>query len=107
MGIEIFCTFRVPGFHHWPDSPERYSYLRAVHRHEFWFKVYFAVSHTDRHIEFIDMKDQCSAWVRDLISKPETISWSCERWAREVLVAFRASRVECSEDGENGAVVSL
>lgn len=107
MICKIFCSFRVAGFHHWPDAPEPFSYLSSVHRHEFHFRVEKYVSHDNRDIEFIDLKTRARIWVEDRMRSPDTLSWSCERWAFELLHEFCAARVEVSEDGENGASVSV
>lgn len=99
----VFCQFVFEGFHRWPDAPPEHGYLGSLHRHMFHFRVELPVCHDDRDIEFIELKRRVMAYVHQIA--PLALNWSCEAWARAVLEEFSASRVEVSEDGENGAVV--
>ena len=49
---KVIATFKVPGFHNWPDAPDGERYLRASHRHLFTFRIEVDVSHADRDVEF-------------------------------------------------------
>lgn len=83
------------------------AFLRDRHRHLFHVRVEWRVSHEDREREFFLEKWQLHrdiSTLKDLAE--EEGDWSCERWAREILEMTGAFRVEVSEDGENGAVVS-
>ena len=105
---KIFCSFRRPGFHCWPDAPESHAYLRDLHRHIFHVEVALEVLHDDREVEFHWLLDQAEArwdqWGLQLGHR------SCEMLARELaeglaMVRNRRVRVVVSEDGENGASV--
>ena len=116
----IFCTFQVCGFHGWPDAPEAYSYLRALHRHVFHARVDCKVEHNDRAVEFIDFKAKAQKAFESLGEVVDTAwsdigiyfgSKSCEMLATELLKELRGkgylvTRVEISEDGENGSTVT-
>jgi hypothetical protein len=114
----VFCTFRVPGFHCWPDAPEHYGYLRNLHRHEFHFRIEVKVGDPDREIEFIAFKNECVNRVADAFSTEDELfdgvavnfgGRSCEMIAvalHNVLYAVGyhdVVMIEVSEDGENGA----
>lgn len=101
----VYCTFQFEGFHKWPDAPDAVAFLRDRHRHMFHVRVEMTVTHDDRDIEFILLKKKAEQLVQGLLQSVETINWSCEKWARELLIALIANRVEVNEDGENGAVV--
>lgn len=110
MGVYVYCTFEVEGFHKWDGAKEieEVKYLADKHRHIFHYKVGISVTHDDREIEFIMLKH---------ILLSEVTSWdkndmgSCEAQAIRIIdylkVAYpnRKYYVECSEDGENGAYV--
>jgi DNA-binding transcriptional regulator/RsmH inhibitor MraZ len=63
------------------------------------------VSHGDRDVEFILLKRTVEAEIVAIGAEEDTETWSCERWAEELLVRMQLDKVEVSEDGENGAVV--
>ena len=54
----IRVRFSEPGFHCWPQAPERRAYLRNPHRHLFYVTVACIVSHDEREIEFHDLLDE-------------------------------------------------
>jgi hypothetical protein len=107
MKTVVYATFQFEGFHFWKDAPDAVGFLRARHRHMFHVRIERVVGHNNRDVEFIMMKHEAEMAVRVLKEIPDHESWSCERWAAEFLQLMNLSRCEVSEDGENGAVVSL
>lgn len=110
---EVYCTLQVEGTHFWPDCPlEEVAYLRQEHRHLFHIKAHKYVSHNDRDVEFIVLKHEVALYI-------ENNFWdegmrihrfgpmSCEMIAQELITFLHLSRCEVSEDGENGAIVTV
>ena len=106
LTVEVWCTLQFESVHCWPDAPDAVFFLRTPHRHVFHAKLWFEVSHDDRDIEFILAKRRAEEFVGHWRNAEQTLTWSCERWATELLNEMGAGRVEVSEDGENGALVS-
>ena len=112
----IWVTFRKEGIHMYPAAAtdpklatgDEYdvSFLGTPHRHIFHFKVYIAVTHDDRDIEFIQFK----RWLEKCYSDGtlELNHKSCEMIARELNTTINArypgreTWIDVSEDGENG-----
>ena len=113
ISTEVYCTFQIEGLHHWPGCPlSEVSYLKDLHRHVFHFKAFKKVSHDDRDVEFIVLKHKLQNYLLQKYSNPdynlcEFGAQSCEMLAKELISKFNLSRCEVSEDGENGAVVSV
>lgn len=101
----IFVTTQFEGFHCWKDAPDYVSFLRSRHRHIFHVRIEKEVHGLDRQIEFITFKQQVETLIRAKFES-FTFAFSCEQIAHILLDAFQASRVEVSEDGENGAVAT-
>jgi hypothetical protein len=104
----VYCTFCFEAYHHWVKAPEAVAFLRSPHRHVFHVRAEMDVQHNDREVEFITLKGLLVRAVKaKLIDAAASVStWSCEHWAQWLLDTFKLSRVEVSEDGENGAVVT-
>ena len=115
----IWITFRKEGIHCFPDAltnpqfatGDEYdvSFLGHPHRHIFHFKVWIAVEHNDRDIEFIQFK----RWLENLY-EDGTVQLdhkSCEMISDELYVVIsgkyprREVWIEVSEDGENGSFI--
>ncbi len=103
MGTVVFITTQFEGFHRWKDAPDKWAYLRDWHRHIFHVRLEIPVEHNNRDIEFIDLKARVHDYLCGWTNRFEL---SCEQIAGDLLAKFSASRVEVSEDGENGAVVA-
>lgn len=103
----VFCTTRFVEFHCWPDAPESVKYLCSLHRHEFHVKVTCRTNHDNRAIEFITLKLQTEAAIKDMRAN-WTSSASCEQMCEGIYQRLRNGlpiySVEVSEDGENGAI---
>jgi len=56
MKIELTITFQNHGVHRYPEA-ERKD-IREDHLHMFGFSVQFEVSHLDREIEWLDLRDK-------------------------------------------------
>ena len=115
----IWVTFRKEGIHCFPDALTNpqfatgddydVSFLGHPHRHIFHFKVWIAVEHNDRDIEFIQFK----RWLENLY-EDGTVQLdhkSCEMMSDELYVVIsgkypgREVWIEVSEDGENGSFI--
>ena len=87
------------------------SFLGTPHRHIFHFKVSIEVFQDDRDIEFIQFK----RWLEKCYSDGtlELNHKSCEMIARELNTTItarypgRATEIDVSEDGENGATLAF
>ena len=113
----ISVTFQKEGIHCFPDAlnnpqfatGDEYdvSFLGHPHRHIFHFKVWIAVEHNDRDIEFIQFK----RWLENLYENGtvQLDHKSCEMISDELFVVIsgkypnREVWIEVSEDGENGS----
>ncbi len=106
-GVFVVVRTSFEGFHRWPDAPDEVAFLRDLHRHVFHVRAVKRVGHVDRDVEFILLKREIDGCIQCTIpARAEGVStWSCERWAVELLERFDLEECEVSEDGENGAVV--
>lgn len=110
---EVFCTLEIEGIHNWPGCPfDEVAYLRDPHRHVFHIKAYKTVTHSDRDVEFIMLKHDIKKYIMGrYFNETECLCWfgakSCEMLAIEIIETFELSRCEVSEDGENGAIVTV
>ncbi len=113
----IWVTFRKEGIHKYPAaltdtalaSGDNYdvSFLGYPHRHIFHFKVWIAVVHDDRDIEFIQFK----RWLENLYAQSIlALDYkSCEMMSNDLYEEItkkypgRDIWIEISEDGENGS----
>ena len=115
----IWVTFQKEGIHKYPAAltdaalatGDEYdvSFLGYTHRHIFHFKVWIAVTHNDRDIEFIQFK----RWLQNLYADA-TLSLdfkSCEMMSDDLYDMIskkypgREVWIEVSEDGENGSLI--
>jgi len=103
--ITVFAQFTFEALHHWPAAPDEVGFLRDPHRHLFHVRVEDVVGHHDRDREFVLMGREARGWCVEHAQDPGTLTWSCEKWACYLVDRGGFSRVEVSEDGENGAVV--
>lgn len=100
--------FQVEGFHSWPEAPIGRAYLRDRHRHLFYYEVSVELGHSDREIEFHDLKDFCL----DHALMGDMGRTSCEQMAEHLMRALmveypvRDLAVSVFEDGEVGATVT-
>ena len=113
--VRVYCTFQVPGYHRWPDALPAAKYLSFEHRHVFHVRVEIQVKHNERDVEFIRFKEIAKVAFESL-GRPSIYGdihfdgQSCETLATNLIQAlgdYEVVQVEVSEDGENGAVVSV
>jgi len=74
----------------------------------FHVKLYLFVKHDDREKEFFAIKKLLSRFIKDTIDVFD--AGSCEMIAEKILHFFKdldVTRVEVSEDGENGAIITV
>ena len=104
----VFCSFEFEAFHQWVAAPDLVAFLRSPHRHMFHVRAEMAVQHNDRDIEFITLRGELVRAVKAKLVDAKAVvgTWSCEQWAQWMVDTFALNRVEVSEDGENGAVVT-
>lgn len=116
---EIWCSLQIEGMHNWETCDlQPVEYLKHPHRHIFHIKAFKLVTHSDRDIEFINLKHEInkyligqywSGWSKDDTREGYGLcvfgSMSCEMMAAELIEQFNLIRCEVSEDGENGAIV--
>jgi hypothetical protein len=117
MTEKIVVTFRVPGIHAWPGVVNtKYhnsqGYLQFPHRHVFHFKGVKTVSHSDRDIEIINLRNHVEAYLHERYGSDygetgclDFGSQSCEMLAKDLVQGFKFDSMEVLEDGENGSVV--
>lgn len=108
MTARIFVTTQVEGIHQWSAAPDEVYFLRTPHRHMFHWRVEMDVNHDDREQEFILVKN----WLTSIVPQGEMEELSCEQMCKYVYGELkdkygeRNFRVEVSEDGENGAILT-
>lgn len=113
----VIATFRVVGFHNWPNAPAAVAYLSAPHRHEFLIRVEARVENEDRQVEFHMLKREAkialaSAFEVATFGAEDEYNFgyrSCEMIARELQEVMRdpVSAIEVWEDAECGARVEF
>jgi hypothetical protein len=107
--MEIFITTEFVGLHKWDNAPEKVSFLRNLHRHIFKVKVWFKVNHNNRDLEFFLMKEKIENRLEQTLKaiNYENIG-SCETLCENISTFDnKITKVEVSEDGENGAILTL
>lgn len=113
MKKRIWITTQFIGFHCWPEAPASVAFLRSPHRHVFKVRCEFSVSHGDRQLEFFLMQQAVNQLIQTTVlpSLVKVPTQSCEMLAETLLTELRKTyaclSVEVSEDGENGAIVSV
>lgn len=107
----VYCSFRLVGLHLWTNCPfDDVDFLKTLHRHEYHIKCYFPVTHSDRDVEFIRVKNQIMDYLTNKYwnTKYGCCNFgemSCEMIAEELCSEFTLCQAEVSEDGENGGIV--
>lgn len=115
----IWVTFQKEGIHCYPAAAndprlatgglDDVSFLGHPHRHIFHFRVWLAVFHNDRDVEFIQFKRWCESLYQDSVLSLD--NKSCEMISDDLYTAIamrypgRDMWIEVSEDGENGCYI--
>lgn len=102
--MSIYATHRFEALHRWPGASGKVAFLRHPHRHVFHVRAEVKVTHDDRQVEFLGLQRRLEQACARLKGKALARTWSCEHYARALGQALGCTRVEVSEDGENGAV---
>ena len=119
----IWVTFQKEGVHKYPvalTDPELatgdeydVAFLGYPHRHIFHFRVWIAVFHDDRDIEFIQFKRWCESLYNSQVPVLDLDYKSCEMIAKDLHATIfarypdREIWIEVSEDGENGCFIKF
>jgi hypothetical protein len=104
--ITVWVTLQFPMFHWWEGAPPSVHFLKSNHRHIFHVKAWKKVNHDDRDIEFITLKEEMEKYV-ELHFENNSLRLSCEMIAMKLINSFGLCKCSVSEDGENGAEVSV
>lgn len=110
--MKVFVTTQFEGVHRWKDAPNQVKFLRDYHRHMFNVLLEIEVFDEDRDIEFVLLKKQLNAFIKEDFEN-SYLDYSCETMAKRILLYMlniyknRAMLCSVSEDGENGAIVEL
>jgi len=117
----VYCTFQKEGYHYFPGADINPTYatgdeydvghLGLRHMHYFNFKVWVQVTHSNREIEFIQLR----RWIENLYktNSLEMDHQSCEMLAEALFTKLSARypgmeiRIDISEEGINGAYVEF
>jgi len=102
----VWVSTLFEGCHRWLSAPNDVSFLRNYHRHIFDVKLGVEVTGDDREIEFFQLKRKVDKYINKQY-EGKSFDFSCEMIAKQLLIIFNACFVEVSEDGENGATVSV
>ena len=104
--LAIVVRFQFIGIHSWPDAPaNQESYLAYPHRHVFHVEAVLDVTHTERDVEFIALKEAMIEHCKHKgFEGPHNLS--CELMAMKLLNRFELRRGRGFEGNENGAEVT-
>ena len=109
MIYQIVTYNNIIGSHCWKNAPEKYAYLRDLHRHVFVIRCKFSVTHSDREIEINDMQDIIDVHFKQAFEMGNAGlnfgNMSCEDIARYCIERFGCEECEVLEDGFGGAYV--
>lgn len=110
--MHVYIKNQFEGFHRWKTAPDEVSFLRDRHRHIFKVKTTIEVEFADRDVEFIMVQHEINDIIKEMVAG-DMLDWSCETMAIYILEHLhqlhpnREMSCDVSEDGENGAVVSV
>jgi hypothetical protein len=105
----IIVRTRTTLVHRYAAAPQAVAFLREYHRHELHIEVELEVTHADRELEFIMVKEHIN---QDMIPQLDLykVEKSCEMIAQELAQLLeraygrRKMKISVFEDGENGGV---
>lgn len=108
--MQITASTSVQGIHRWPEAPEHRLYLASYHHHMFMITVWAEVTHTERDIEFHDLKalidNALQLFSKTSVGIIDFGSMSCESIAKFLLEQLPVvDSILVSEDGQFGAIV--
>lgn len=107
----VYVTTSFIGYHRWATAPQPVAFLRNFHRQPNLKDMAVKVSHGDRDVEFIMLKRELDQYLK-LVFDETQFEFSCEQIAEHIIKAvtdagFAVHSCDVSEDGENGAVVTV
>lgn len=106
MITNVIVNTRFTAIHCWPACPiNEVSYLKTPHRHEFHVVAKKKVTHNDRDIEIIMLKQSIDEFISVNWKNTDLGSMSCEMMCSQLMTEFNLSYVSVLEDGENGAEI--
>jgi hypothetical protein len=108
--IEVSTT--VSALHSWPGAPDRRDYLRTPHWHKFRISLEVEVGHSDRQVEFHDLREELEGYMGCYRGSGAPQDWghmSCEMMAKQVFASFShrytVLTVKVYEDEDHGAIL--
>jgi len=106
--IWAIIKLQFEGIHKWGKAPKSVAFLNSPHRHIFHITVFIEQNHTDRDVEYIQMK----RFLSTKLSKVRALGTkSCEQVGQEIIhilekkCPLKALKVKVMEDGENGCMI--
>jgi len=112
MKLQIVVRTEILATHQWPNAPEHRKYLASQHSHMFKFRAIASVSHSDRQIEFHDLRLRLMTAVNEIamhrMDGPAVFKdMSCEQIGEKILKMMpELESVIVSEDGLCDAIIT-
>lgn len=109
----VIASLQVAGVHFWTHCPfEEVMYLREPHRHMFHIRAVKAVTHDDRDVEIIMLKNAIRDYLQKTFKSDQYDDlyfggMSCEQIAHDIAIKFELTSCYVLEDGENGAFIVM
>ena len=109
MNINVIITLSFEAIHCWKNCfIDEVSFLKNPHRHIFHIQIKFPVNHTDRDIEFIQMKRKIQNFLKIKYDGKDIGTLSCEDICLEIMNEYpNINYIKVMEDNENGAEINL
>lgn len=111
----VFATLHVPGIHNWPDCDIKdVEFLQYPHRHMFTIRVIVNVTHENRDVEFLMLKDRIFIALDELYPRDQLGQYLFEHRSCEMISddlygilknEFDVHEIMVDEDGENGSII--
>jgi hypothetical protein len=105
----IYIQSQFSALHRWAQAPMAVGFLTHWHRHIFKVRIDLWVTGNDRDLEFFMVQEELNTVLKQW--EGCEVEKSCEMFCESILYALENDyptlfRVEVSEDGENGAVLT-
>jgi hypothetical protein len=105
MKTNIIVKTQFAALHNWPNcNIKEVEFLKHPHRHTFYITCKKEVSHSDRDIEIIMLKNEINTFLYNNYEKGFG-PMSCEMIAEMLLKKYELNYCMVLEDNENGAEV--
>lgn len=107
----IIVRFQFEGFHFYKDAPNEVDFLRKPHRHIFHCEVKLPVTHNDRDLEFIMVKQHLQRFAAkkyDFELGGKSCEMICEDLLEEITKKYGLRKditISVFEDAENGGML--